>query len=188
MLNASTALKTKGRIVNSKKVVIHGPFVEARNVVRGYVNVEADTLDTAAELAKGRPVLLHGGVVEVRPFWEGVPGNLPLFGNVNEGGKAMNYIVALSRILLGLIFVVFGLNGFLHFIPTAQFPGVAEQFIGAIFASHFYIVVFLTQIVGSLPLLANRYVPFGLLVLGPVLVNILSFHISCPQPISRWHF
>jgi hypothetical protein len=36
--------------------------------------VEADTLDSAAEMAKGCPVLLHGGMVEVRPFWDGVPG------------------------------------------------------------------------------------------------------------------
>ncbi len=90
----------------------------------------------------------------------------------------MKYIVAISRILLGLIFVVFGLNGFLHFIPTPQYPSVAGQFLGAIFKSHFYIVVFLTQIVGGLFLLANRYVPLGLLLLGPVLVNILNFHIS----------
>jgi hypothetical protein len=48
--------------------------VEATNVVRGYVNLHADTLDTAAELAKGCPILLHGGLVEVRQFWEGVPG------------------------------------------------------------------------------------------------------------------
>ena len=87
----------------------------------------------------------------------------------------MKYII--SRILLGLIFVVFGLNGFLHFIPTHQFQGVAGQFIGAIFTSHFYTVVFLTQIVSGLLLLANRYVPLGLLLLGPVIVNILGFHI-----------
>jgi hypothetical protein len=74
MLDASTALKTEGRVVNAEKVVTDGPFVEGKNVVRGYVNLQADTLDTAAELAKGCPVLLHGGVVEVRPFWEGVPG------------------------------------------------------------------------------------------------------------------
>jgi hypothetical protein len=74
MLDASTALQTEGRVVNAKKVVTDGPLVEGRNVVRGYVNLQADNLDTAAELAKGCPVLLHGGVVEVRPFWEGVPG------------------------------------------------------------------------------------------------------------------
>jgi len=49
----------------------------------------------------------------------------------------MKHIVTISRILLGLIFVVFGLNGFLHFIPTHQFRGVAGQFIGAILTSHF---------------------------------------------------
>ena len=49
----------------------------------------------------------------------------------------MKSIVTISRILLGLIFVVFGLNGFLHFIPTHQFRGVAGQFIGAILTSHF---------------------------------------------------
>jgi putative oxidoreductase len=65
----------------------------------------------------------------------------------------------------------------LHFIPTTQFPGAAGQFIGAMFSSHFYIVVFGTQLVGGLLMLVNRYVPFGLLLLGPVLVNILSFHI-----------
>jgi putative oxidoreductase len=90
----------------------------------------------------------------------------------------MKYIVTICRIMLGMIFVVFGLNGFLHFIPAPQYPGVAGQFIEAIFTSHFYVVVFLTQIVGGLLLLANRYVPLGLLLLGPVIVNILNFHLS----------
>jgi putative oxidoreductase len=94
----------------------------------------------------------------------------------------MKYIVTISRILLGLIFVVFGVNGFLHFIPSPQFPGVAGPFIGAIFHSHFYVVVFLTQVVGGLLLLADRYVPLGLLFLGPVIVNILSFHILMSAP------
>ena len=89
----------------------------------------------------------------------------------------MEKIATVARILLGLLFLVFGLNGFLHFIPAPPPPGVAGQFLGAIFASHFYIVVFLTQILGGLLLLANRYVPLGLLLLGPVVVNILAFHI-----------
>jgi hypothetical protein len=49
-------------------------WLRVTDVVRGYVNLQADTLDTAAELAKGCPILLHGGMVEIRPFWEGVPG------------------------------------------------------------------------------------------------------------------
>ncbi|HLI64139.1 MAG TPA: hypothetical protein VKV05_12125 [Terriglobales bacterium] len=97
----------------------------------------------------------------------------------------MKYIFAISRILLGLIFVVFGLNGFLHFVPTPPYSGVAGQFMGAIFTSHFFVIVFLTQFVGGLLLLVNRYVPLGLLLLGPVLVNILSFHIfMAPKEIS----
>lgn len=90
----------------------------------------------------------------------------------------MKHIVTICRIALGLIFVVFGLNGFLHFLPTPQYPGIAGQFLGAIFNSHFYIIIFLTQVVGGLLLLANLYVPLAVLLLGPVLVNILNFHIS----------
>src|SRR5215469_7710291 len=89
----------------------------------------------------------------------------------------MKYVVTISRIVLGLMFFIFGLNGFLHFIPSPQYSGVAGQFIGAIFKSHYYVVVFLTQIAGGLLMLMNRYVPLGVLLLGPVLVNILSFHI-----------
>lgn len=74
MLEASKALKTEGRLVSEVDVVTDGPLVEGDDVVRGYVNVEADTLDTAAHLAKGCPVLQHGGRVEVRPFFDGHPG------------------------------------------------------------------------------------------------------------------
>lgn len=94
----------------------------------------------------------------------------------------MKHIIGFSRILLGLIFVVFGFNGVLHFIPTTQFAGVAGQLIGAIFKSHFYVVVFLTQIINGLLLLLNRYVALGLLIHGPVLVNILSVHLLMSAP------
>jgi hypothetical protein len=68
MLDAGDALKQEGRVVNARKVVTDGPFVESKEVVGGFSLVKADTLDAAAELAKGCPVLLRGGTVEVRPL------------------------------------------------------------------------------------------------------------------------
>jgi len=88
----------------------------------------------------------------------------------------MKIAFTVARILLGLLFTIFGLNGFLHFIPQQPIPGLAGQYIGALFVSHYLVVVFLLQLIGGVLLLANRYVPLGLLLLGPVLVNILLFH------------
>jgi hypothetical protein len=68
MLDAGDALKREGRVVNAKKVVSDGPFIEAKEIVGGYSLVQADTLDAAAELAKGCPIFLRGGTVEVRPL------------------------------------------------------------------------------------------------------------------------
>jgi hypothetical protein len=73
MLDASKALKTEGCVVTADSKT-DGPYVEGNDVVRGYVKVQADTLDAAAELARGCPVLQHGGRVEVRPFFESHPG------------------------------------------------------------------------------------------------------------------
>ena len=88
----------------------------------------------------------------------------------------MKIAALIARILLGLLFLVFGLNGFLHFIPMPPPSGLAGQYMGELFVSHYLVVVFLLQVVGGALLLANRYVPLGLLLLGPVLVNILLFH------------
>lgn len=88
----------------------------------------------------------------------------------------MKIAFTIARVLLGLLFTVFGLNGFLHFIPMQSPSGLAGQYMGALFLSHYLVVVFLLQLIGGVLLLANRYVPFGLLLLGPVLVNILLFH------------
>jgi putative oxidoreductase len=82
----------------------------------------------------------------------------------------------IGRVLLGLIFLVFGLNGFLHFIPMPPPEGLAGQFFDVLFRSHYLAVVFALQIVGGVLLLVGRFVPLALTLLGPVLVNILLFH------------
>ena len=88
----------------------------------------------------------------------------------------MKIAILVARILLGLLFLVFGLNGFLHFIPMAPPAGLAEQYMGALFLSHYLVAVFLLQTIGGALLLANRFVPLAMVLLGPVLVNILLFH------------
>ena len=82
----------------------------------------------------------------------------------------------IARYLSGVIFLVFGLNGFLHFIPLPPPSGVAGQFMGALFVSHYLTLIFALQVIGGMLLLANRYVPLALAILAPVIVNILSFH------------
>jgi len=90
----------------------------------------------------------------------------------------MKIVNLIARILLGLIFLVFGLNGFLNFIPAPMPTGLAGQFIGALFVSHYAVLVFLVEVVGGVLLLANRFIPLAIALLGPVVVNILLFHFS----------
>jgi putative oxidoreductase len=89
----------------------------------------------------------------------------------------MRIAALIARILLGLIFFVFGLNGFLHFIPMGPMPsGLAGQFATILHQSHYELFVSALQVAGGLLLLVNRYVPLALVLLGPVIVNILLFH------------
>jgi len=89
----------------------------------------------------------------------------------------MKVTSTIARYLLGIIFLVFGLNGFLHFIPMPLPPGVAGQFFMALGVSHYFAVVFLLQLVAAVLLLAGRYVPLALAVIAPVVVNILCYHV-----------
>jgi putative oxidoreductase len=90
----------------------------------------------------------------------------------------MRIVALIARLLLGLIFFVFGLNGFLQFMNMGPMPsGLAGQFIGALFQSHYLWVVAGLQVVGGALLLINRYVPLALVLLGPVIVNILLYHL-----------
>jgi putative oxidoreductase len=88
----------------------------------------------------------------------------------------MKIASVIARYLLGLIFFVFGLNGFLQFLHMPPPTGIAAQFVGALFVSHFLVVVFLLELIPAILLLINRYVPLALVLLGPVIVNIVFFH------------
>ena len=89
----------------------------------------------------------------------------------------MKILANISRFLLALIFTIFGLNGFLHFIPMPPPTGVAAQFMGAMFVSKYLLFVFTIQLIAGVLLFSNRYVPLALTLLAPVIVNILLFHV-----------
>jgi uncharacterized membrane protein YphA (DoxX/SURF4 family) len=92
--------------------------------------------------------------------------------------RPVKILTLIARILLGLLFLVFGLNGFLHFIPMGPMPiGVAGQFVGALANSHYDMVLSALEIVSAVLFLINRFVPLALTLLGPILVNILLYHI-----------
>jgi uncharacterized membrane protein YphA (DoxX/SURF4 family) len=94
-----------------------------------------------------------------------------------------------ARYLLGLAFFVFGLNGFLHFIPQPPMSGPPANFVGAMLATgYLFPLVKGTEVVAGLLLLSNRFVPLALALLAPVLVNIILFHVflepaALPLPV-----
>jgi putative oxidoreductase len=89
----------------------------------------------------------------------------------------MKIVTTIARVLLGVIFTVFGLNGFLNFIPATPVPPLALQFVTALMESHYMVVVFAIQIVCGLLFLANRYVALALTIIAPVIVNIVLVHL-----------
>ena len=90
----------------------------------------------------------------------------------------MKIATIVARILLGLIFVVFGSNAFLHFIPMPPLPqGVAGEYFHAFLASGYVYVIGGFQVIGGLFLLIGRFVPLGLIILGAIIVNIWCFHL-----------
>ena len=89
----------------------------------------------------------------------------------------MKIAEVIARVLLGLVFVVFGSNAFLHFIQMPPMSGPAGDFINAMIITGYVKVVGFCQVAGGLILLIGRYIPLGLTLLGPVIVNILCYHI-----------
>jgi putative oxidoreductase len=90
----------------------------------------------------------------------------------------MKIAAIVARYLLGLIFTVFGLNGFFNFIPATPLPPMATQFFTVLIASHFMVAIFLLQLACGLLFLSNQYVPLALTLIGPIIFNILLFHIT----------
>ena len=99
----------------------------------------------------------------------------------------MKVVTIIARILLGLAFVVFGLNGFLHFIPGPPPPpdSPAGQFFAAVTTSGFIKPIFALQFIGGLLVLLGIFVPLGLTILAPIIVNILLFHIFMAPGVNE---
>src|ERR1700746_1019329 len=83
----------------------------------------------------------------------------------------------IARYLAGVIFLVFGLNGFLNFIPLPPPGGIAGQFMGALYASHYLWGIFAFHTVAGMLRRVTPSVPLAAPLLAPVILNILSFHV-----------
>ncbi len=96
--------------------------------------------------------------------------------------KTLRIFTLATRILLGLMFFVFGLNGILHFLPTPPMPPSDATTFITILSTHSYMkFVALLMVVAGLLLLVGRFVPLALVILAPIIVNILLFHFSLAQ-------
>jgi hypothetical protein len=89
----------------------------------------------------------------------------------------MKILATIARYLLALVFLVFGLNGFLHFIPQPPPTSeLAQQYFTVMSTSHYLVFVFGLQLIAGALFLFPRTVPLALTVAGPLIVNILLFH------------
>jgi putative oxidoreductase len=90
----------------------------------------------------------------------------------------MKILTIIARVLLGLIFVFFGSNGLLHFLPMPPLPqGVTGEFLHSFFASGYVYVISAFQLIAGLLLLIGKFVPLGLTILAAIIVNIWTFHL-----------
>jgi putative oxidoreductase len=99
-------------------------------------------------------------------------------GGLTGGSVNSSTITVTLRSLLGLAFLVFGLNKFLHFIPNPAEPPAAMEFFGALFKTGYFLpLLATTEVVSGALLVTNVMVPFALVLLAPVIVNIFMFHL-----------
>jgi putative oxidoreductase len=90
----------------------------------------------------------------------------------------MKIVNLIARILLGLMFTVFGLNGLHPFLSMPMPTGLAGQYMLALFVSHYAYAIFGAQLLSGILLLANRFVPLAVTILAGIIVNILSYHLA----------
>ena len=114
----------------------------------------------------------------------------------------MRTVVIVARILLGLVFLIFGLNGLLHFMPNPPEPQPAVAFFGALAGTgYMFALIFGTQVMGGALLVLGVAVPFALVILAPVIVNIVAFHlflspallpmaivVAAIEALLAWHY
>ena len=94
----------------------------------------------------------------------------------------MRFVIIGARVILGLTFVVFGLNGFFHFIPNPEASEPMTAFMTALGETgYFMVVVKLVEVISGLMILTGRFLPLGLILLAPVSVNILLVHVFLDQ-------
>jgi putative oxidoreductase len=86
-------------------------------------------------------------------------------------------VATIARVLMGVVFLIFGANQLVPFLPTPPMPaGAMKDFATLLGSTHYSMVVGFFQLVPGILLLINRYVPLALTVLAAELVNILTFH------------
>ena len=90
----------------------------------------------------------------------------------------MKIIALVARLLLGLVLVVFGLNGFINFIHGPMPGGTAGAFLNAMISSHYLYLVAGIQVLSGIFFLLNRFVPLALILSAALLANILTFHLT----------
>jgi uncharacterized membrane protein YphA (DoxX/SURF4 family) len=119
-----------------------------------------------------------------------VPGKRSAVQPGTRGHQRVKTVYLVSRLLLGLIFGVLGLNGFVSFMPTPpSIPPAAMTFFGAMVTTHFSYFVFGAQVIAGFLVLFNRYVPLAIVTLAAILANIWAYHITMwpagifPMPI-----
>jgi uncharacterized membrane protein YphA (DoxX/SURF4 family) len=121
---------------------------------------------------------------------------------IQEEIMMMRIVVIVARILLGLVFLAFGLNGLLHFMPNPPEPLPAAAFFGALWRTRYmFALIFGIQVIGGALLVLGAAVPFALVILAPVIVNIVAFHVflspallplalvvAALEAILAWHY